>query len=442
MQEYIQAVATLIRIVKHGSSLDDKQQEKGSPLARQITYGVLREYYSLNHIVDALLEKPLPAKHLDLKLLLLCGIYSIQSLNRPSHASVNAVVESTIAFKKKWSKGLVNAILRHYIRKKDLFEDLSNTSIEVLSEHPHWLASRIVTAWPDTATDVFKANNTQPPMTLRVNRTKNTRAEYLSLLKENGIDAKTGTLTNTSIILASPCPVDQLPGFFDGLVSIQDEASQLAAIILNTQSGDRVLDACAAPGGKTCHLLEENPAIDLVANDKDEQRLTFIQENLERLDQSCQLLHADLLSLPTRSLSDKSLSTRSFDKILLDAPCSATGIIRRHPDIKLLRRNSDIDKLCAMQSQLLSAAWDLLKDEGGEILYSTCSLLPDENDKIVAHFLASRADIGDAQVVPIQMPADIPACIKQSAGIQLLPTTHSHDGFYYAHLRKLPKEAT
>ncbi len=431
MQEYLQAVATLTRIVKEGSSLDDNTQEKGSPLAQQITYGVLREYYSLNSIVDALLEKSLPAKHLDLKLLLLCGIYSVQRLNRPSHASVNAVVESTISLRKKWAKGLVNAILRRYIRQKDNFHHLSNTDIEVQSEHPRWLASRIMAAWPEAAMEVFRANNTQPPMTLRVNQTKISRAAYLSLLKDDGIEARTGSLTNSSIILASPCSVDQLPGFFDGLASVQDEASQLAATILRTQPGDSVLDACAAPGGKTCHLLEENELINLIANDKDESRLALIRDNLNRLGLTCGLAHSDL----------RSLSAGSFDKILLDAPCSATGIIRRHPDIKLLRRNSDIDKLCTTQSQLLSAAWELL-DEGGEILYSTCSLLPDENDKIVTDFLASRKGTGDAQMIPIQIPLDATACIAQSAGIQLLPVLQSHDGFYYAHLRKLPQKAT
>jgi 16S rRNA (cytosine967-C5)-methyltransferase len=376
----------------------------------------------LEHITSSLLDKPLPAKHSDLKLLIFAGIYSIRALNRPDHASVNAVVNTTAALNKKWAKGLVNAILRSYIRKKSELDDTANANIEVQCNHPKWLATRIKNAWPDAANNIFKANNEQPPMMLRVNIAKTSRDEYLVLLSENDIDAAPGALVDSSILLRKPRPVDQLPGFSSGLVSVQDEASQLAGHILTTKINDSVLDACAAPGGKTCHLLEINPGIELIANDKDPARLKSVKENIERLNLSCQLTSDDLLAI----------HDKSFEKILLDVPCSATGIIRRHPDIKLLRRNSDIDKLCAMQIQLLSAAWQLLK-HGGELLYSTCSILPEENENILSRFLSMHKEAGDVEIIPIQLASGI----HGQHGVQLLPGIQGHDGFYYAHLRKI-----
>lgn len=419
MQEYEQAVSTLLQIVINGRSMENSLQGDVSPLARQIIYGVLRDYYTLDYLTTSLLDKPLPTKHTDLKLLLFCGIYSIRSLNRPAHASVNAAVETSSQLGKKWAKGLINAILRNYLRQRTSLDELKDTTIEVRSNHPAWLAARIRTAWPETADQIFSVNNEQPPMVLRVNRLKTTRSEYLTLLANDSIEARPGSLVNSSIVLETPCPVERLPGFEGGLVSVQDEASQLAANLLLTRPGDTVLDTCAAPGGKTCHLLETNPAIMLVANDKDNNRLASVKENLDRLGLSCELTNMDLLQI----------KDRCFNRILLDAPCSATGIIRRHPDIKLLRRNSDIDKLCAIQLGLLSAAWALL-EQGGDILYSTCSVLPEENEGVIGKFIHQRQDV---QILPIQVDGGI----NLNTGLQLLPVSGAHDGFYFAHLRKV-----
>ncbi len=422
MQEYAQAVSTLLRVVADGKSMDSSWSPGTSPLARQISYGVLRDFYKLDHLTRCLLDKPLPPKHADLKLLLFCGIYSIRSLNRPAHASVNAVVTTTSQLGKQWARGLVNAVLRNYIRKRASLDDMSDTTDEVQTNHPSWLVTRIRSAWPEFADQIFSVNNEQPPMVLRINRLKTTRDEYLVLLADNHMRARRGTMVDSSIILETPCPIDQLPGFENGLVSVQDEASQLAANLLPTRPGDRVLDACAAPGGKTCHLLEINSSIKLVANDKDKARLASVTENLSRLELNCELTHSDLLEI----------KDRTFDRILLDAPCSATGIIRRHPDIKLLRRNSDIDKLCAAQSRLLDAAWMLL-DEGGEILYSTCSVLREENEHVITRFIDQRQDV---QILPIHINSGI----NLKTGLQLLPTRGGHDGFYFAHLRKIAVE--
>ena len=259
-------------------------------------------------------------------------------------------------------------------------------------------------------------------MVLRVNQQRSTRDSYLEQLRDENIDARPGSLVESSIILNSPCPVSQLPGFDDGVVSVQDEASQIAANLLSTNDGDTVLDACAAPGGKTCHLLEKNPAIQLIANDKSEDRLSIIGQNLKRLNLNCELVALDLLEF----------TGTTFNKILLDAPCSATGIIRRHPDIKMLRKNTDIAKLCAMQARLLTAAWGLL-EKGGEILYSTCSILPEENEDMVRKFIDQRDDV---EVLPIPIQSVRDAGIKLPIGLQLLPTVGSHDGFYYAYLRR------
>jgi len=426
MNEYYDAVTALVSVVDDGRSLDSSFPANITPLGKQITYGVLRDFYRLDFQTSKLLKKPLQAKHLDLELLLFCGIYSIQSLNRPSHASVNAVVETTSALKKDWARGLVNAVLRNYIRQREQLDKLPEENIEVTTNHPEWLFNMLNEAWPDQIRQIIEANNQKPPMVLRVNKQQTNRADYLLLLENKNISATPGVLVDSSIILATPCQVLELPGFTEGLVSVQDEASQVAANLLGTCERDKVLDACAAPGGKTCHLLEMNPSIQLTANDKAADRLATIDENLQRLnlnqEGNCELTANDLLDL----------SGTNFNRILLDAPCSATGIIRRHPDIKLLRRNTDIAKLCAMQARLLEAAWGLL-EKGGEILYSTCSILPEENENVVRDFIHQRDDV---EVLPIPLQTVCDAGITLPIGLQLLPTLDSHDGFYYAHLRR------
>ena len=258
-------------------------------------------------------------------------------------------------------------------------------------------------------------------MTLRVNLSRSTVESYAQQLKDNGIDAVAGKFSPSALYLETAVSVDQLPGFDEGLVSVQDEASQLVAPLMVTQNDQtlQVLDACAAPGGKTCHLLELNSQLTLTALDIDESRLKKVDENVDRLGFSCETIAVSLESFK---------SEQNFDRILLDAPCSATGIIRRHPDIKLLRRESDIDKLATTQLELLAVAWALLKD-GGKLVYTTCSVLPEENEAIVAAFVEAT---DSAEVVPIEENWGQ----STQHGRQILPTENGTDGFFYARLKK------
>ena len=426
MQEYSTANAALLNVIYKGKSLDVSFAKGDSPLSKQIAYGVLRHYYELNALLKNLLTRPLPKKHLDLELLLLAGLYSIDHLNRPAHTSVNAVVEATIKLNKKWAKGLTNGVLRQYIRNKDLMRE--KISPDSMCNHPIWLQKRISRAYPKLAEEIYIANNTQAPMTLRVNTLKSTRSDYQSMLAEAGIQSQVGEFAPDALILDQAVSIELLPMFASGFVSVQDQASQLIPTLLNLETDLSVLDACAAPGGKTCHILESCREVRLVALDISEARLSLIKENLLRLDLDCELKAEDFRDFKC---------SQKFDRILLDAPCSASGIIRRHPDIKLLRRDEDIDKLALTQLELLVKAWSLLKEDG-ELVYSTCSILPTENEQVIDAFLKMEASA---------RPINIEANWGQVAGNgrQLLPSSHdkssnksaSTDGFFFAKLKKI-----
>ncbi|HAK50613.1 MAG TPA: 16S rRNA (cytosine(967)-C(5))-methyltransferase [Gammaproteobacteria bacterium] len=416
MQEYKDAIHYLEAVAK-GNPLEFAKG--ASPICKQICFGVLRDYYRLVYFRDSLLKKKLPAKHLDLNLLLLCGIYSICHLNRPAHASVNAVVEVTVMLKKPWAKGLVNAVMRNFQRQQKTLQGESENEPEAQLNHPTWLIDQLRDSWPDLANMIMLANNEPAPMTLRVNQAKTSVSEYQSLLEEHGYGGQPISGVPFALQLSKPAPVESLPGFTEGLVSVQDEASQLVAPLLNTEPGHRVLDACAAPGGKACHLLELQREIELTAIDKDPRRVVQIKENLDRLGFDCTLITSDFFQY----------SGDKFDRILLDVPCSATGIIRRHPDIKLLRDGDDIENLTATQSKLLSAAWALL-EANGELVYSTCSVLLAENERIVSNFANGRDDIA-------VLPIDVNQGNKLEYGRQLFPQSNGHDGFYIARLKKV-----
>ncbi|MFT4711789.1 MAG: 16S rRNA (cytosine967-C5)-methyltransferase [Candidatus Azotimanducaceae bacterium] len=418
MQTYISSMRILESVIFKGKSLDNSFAPGDSPLAKQVSYGVLRDYYRLKSVVGKLLQKPLPTKHNDIFLLLLSGIYSIDSLRRPAYTSVNAAVQCTASLNKGWSKGLVNAVLRNYIRKSSELNEQIEPNTEAATNLPKWLYSRIVKAWPGKEHAIATACNHEPPMTLRVVNSWH-QNKYDEALQAIEITSHWGRLHEHACYLSAPVPVDELPGFSSGEVSVQDEASQLAALLLDLEPGQQVLDACAAPGGKSCHILQKCPEVTLTAIDKDPNRLDRVNANLERIAASAKVIACDLNDYKPAEL---------FDRILLDAPCSATGIIRRHPDIKLLRRESDIDKLAATQAKLLNVAWDLLK-VGGKLLYSTCSILPEENEDIVSAFCHSNTDA-------IVDELSVSWGIQTTTGRQLLPTASSHDGFFYARLIK------
>ncbi len=394
-------------------------------LIQEMCFGTCRWFHLLNAITDYLLAKPLRNKDRDVLSLLLIGLYQIREMRIPNHAAINETVDGANELGKSWAKSLINGVLRNYIRQSESIDESFSGNGQVLYAHPPWLFDLIGEAWPEAATQIFKGNNQRPPFTIRVNKTKTSRENYLKTLHDAGINAVTGQLADTSIILEKPMAARELPGFDSGLVSVQDEASQLVAPLLILEPDLRILDACAAPGGKTCHILEcEQVLTSVVAIDNSESRLARVQENLDRLSQHAELLVADARDL--ESWWDGLL----FDRILLDAPCSATGVIRRHPDIKLLRKASDINKLSRQQLDLLRSLWKCLKP-GGLLLYTSCSVLPAENSELIAQFLDATSDAKYEGIT-----ADWG--VECSNGRQLLPDAASGpDGFFYSLLRKL-----
>ena len=396
--------------------------ERDRALLQQLSYGTLRQSPRLQAILKQLLDKPLRNKDRDVQGLLLCGLYQLDSTRVPDHAAVAATVDATRALKKHWAKGMTNAVLRRYLRER---EQLTQALDEAAAaSHPAWLFQKILAQWPAAAAAIIDANNQQPPMTLRVNRGQASRDDYISSLKAHGIAAKAGSLSKHAIQLAVPIDVWDLPEFSAGRVSVQDEAAQMAALLLQAGAGERVLDACAAPGGKTCHILELQPELaELVAMDIDELRLQKVSENLQRLNLKATLITGDAASPPA------ALEPASFDRILVDAPCSASGVIRRHPDVKLLRRESDIAPLADQQLCILRGLWPLLKS-GGTLLYATCSILDEENSQVIQRFLTEEAD---AALSDTEMAGSEPV----TSGRQLLPSSGGTDGLFYATLKKV-----
>lgn len=391
-------------------------------LLQELSYGTLRWYPQLDGIVQLLLRKPFKRKDGDVFALLLVGLYQLMHLRVAPHAAVSLSVSAVDDLGKSWAKGLVNAVLRGYLRNPALLERACGAS-DVALAHPGWLLEIFKRDWPQHWQAIAQANNERPPMTLRVNRRLVERDDYAAELKQKSLHAHSVDFAPDALLLDTPVDVLHLPGFAYGWVSVQDAAAQLAAQLLDVQPGERVLDACAAPGGKSAHILERQPALgELVAVDRDAQRMRRVSENLQRLGLQARCVVADAAA-PADWWDG-----RRFDRILLDAPCSATGVIRRHPDIKALRRQSDVTGLAGQQACLLNALWPLLRD-GGTLVYATCSVLRDENEMQLLNFLATHAD---ALEIPLAVSWGH-ACI---AGRQILPGEANMDGFYYAALRK------
>lgn len=424
------AAARCLASVSNGLSLsqqipiyEQKVIEKDRALFRQLCYGVLRFYPKLLGLSSQLLSKPLKDKDSDILMLLLLGIYQLSETRIPDHAAVSATVNATKALKKPWAKALVNGVLRQWQRKQEqLLEQLTPAAAQ---SHPEWLHQALSSAWPDHVEHIEQANNQHPPMCLRVNRLQLSAQTYLEKLQAQNISASLCESTEQGIRLSEAITVEQLPGFAEGEVSVQDEAPQLAAALLSLAPNQRVLDACCAPGGKTCHILETEPQLaELVALDIDHQRLDRVEQNFERLQLQAHLIAGDAAD------PDSWWDGKPFDRILLDAPCSATGVIRRNPDIKLHRTPQDIEQLAVLQLQILSALWKTLKP-GGLLVYATCSILPDENERVVARFCQQQAD-SEHQAIKADWG------LARDHGRQLFPTTDGHDGFYYALIAKKP----
>lgn len=396
---------------------------KDRALVQDLSYGSARWHPRLSGLLAHCLEKPLKAADTDLEALLLIGLYQLLYTRIPAHAVVSETLKAADLLKKTWSKGLLNAVLRRIEREGAALLTVLEHDPVIRTAHPRWLQKKLKTAWPEHWELICQANNLHPPMTLRVNALQTNNLLYRRALEQIGMQATPCPFAAQGLRLENACPVSALPGFTDGACSVQDEAAQLAAPLLELSAGQRVLDACCAPGGKTTHLLETEPAVaEVFALDNAPQRLTRVVENLTRLNLSARLIAADAADLA--AWWDGQL----FERILLDAPCSATGVLRRHPDIKLTRLPEDLPPLCALQAQLLEALWKTLAP-GGILLYATCSVLPEENTKQIGAFLAQTVD---AQELVI----DAPWGIAQTHGRQLLPTPNGHDGFYYAKLQK------
>ena len=358
--------------------------------------------------------------------LLLIGLYQIRHLRVSDHAAVSETVQAAKQMKKPWATGLLNGALRNYLREQESLElDLGENRV-FATAHPEWMVNSIERQWPTQAKQIFAGGNSRPPMTLRANLARCDRSTLLAELAKTGIEAKAGQLCPTAIQLESAVAVHRIPGFTEGLASVQDEGAQLAAYFLNPQKGDRVLDACAAPGGKSGHLLEHCEDISLLAMDIDESRISRVKDNLDRLNYPADLRVAD--ASEPKSWWDGN----PFDCILLDAPCSGTGVIRRHPDIKHLRTPEDISGFRARQIKLLEALWSTLA-EGGKLLYVTCSILKSENQDVVSHFAKGRSDLKHLDIQLEGSAEELAARSYQcQPGIQLLPMAEGQDGFYYA----------
>ncbi|MCM2459127.1 16S rRNA (cytosine(967)-C(5))-methyltransferase RsmB [Pseudomonas sp. CG7] len=402
----------------------DKVEDRDRGFTQDLAFGTARWQPRLSALAAKLLQKPFKAADADVEALLLVGLYQLLYTRVPAHAAIGETVGCADKLKKPWAKALINAVLRRAQRESEtLLAELEHDPV-VRTAHPRWLQKSLKAFWPEQWEAICAANNAHPPMILRVNRRHHTRDAYLALLGEAGIPAIPCQYSCDGIILETPGDVRALPGFAEGWISVQDEAAQLAADLLELAPGQRVLDACCAPGGKTCHILEAEPKLaGVVAVDLEAKRLVRVKENLERLGLDAELFAAD--GRDAAAWWDG----KPVQRILLDAPCSATGVIRRHPDIKLTRQPDDIAALAVLQGELLDALWQTL-EVGGMLLYATCSTLPTENTDVIEAFLARTPGARELDIAT-------QAGLKQPHGRQLLAQEGGHDGFYYAKLIKI-----
>lgn len=400
----------------------EKLNDNERSLCQHLCYGVLRWQHQLAAISAQLLDKPMKAKDGDITALLHCGLYQLREMRIPDHAAISETVSGCKGLGKPWARGLLNACLRQYQRRTDEINATLSKNPVAEYAHPDWLITAYQQDWPEQWQAILTANNQPPPMFLRVNQQRTTRDDYLQQLAAADITAEAVMDCPQGILLETPCPVGALPNFAEGWVSVQDGAAQRVIDLLDIQPQQHILDACAAPGGKTCHILETQPDNTVVALDIAPERLERIHENTARLGLSVKTLAADAAD------TDQWWDGKKFDRILIDAPCSGTGVVRRHPDIKHLRREDDIAALAETQRNLLEALWPLLADDG-ILVYTTCSALKQENTLQVTGFLSRHPE------TEIQSPPQAPATPCGNGGYQRLPGDDLLDGFYYAALR-------
>ncbi|AMO46930.1 Ribosomal RNA small subunit methyltransferase B [Enterobacter sp. FY-07] len=418
------AAQAIEQVVEQGQSLSNilpplqqKVSDKDKALLQELCFGALRVLPQLDWLINKLMSRPMTGKQRTVHYLIMVGFYQLMHTRIPAHAALAETVEGAVAIKRPQLKGLINGVLRQFQRQQEeLLAEFAKSENKYL--FPTWLLKRLQKAYPQQWQHIVESSNQRPPMWLRVNRQHHTRDSWLALLEETGLHGFSHPDYPDAIRLETAAPVTALPGFAEGWVTVQDASAQGCIPLLAPENGERILDLCAAPGGKTTHILEAAPDADVLAVDIDEQRLSRVYDNLKRLGMKAQVKQGDG-RFPTQWCEDE-----QFDRILLDAPCSATGVIRRHPDIKWLRRERDIPELVQLQSEILDAIWPHLKT-GGTLVYATCSILPEENSLQVAAFLTRTPNAKLIQTGSLEQP-----------GQQNLPGAEEGDGFFYAKIIK------
>ncbi|MBN1379239.1 MAG: 16S rRNA (cytosine(967)-C(5))-methyltransferase RsmB [Gammaproteobacteria bacterium] len=431
----ILALKVLLAVIEHRHSLDQTLKENtktvvaenNRSLIKALSYGVLRHYFHLQALTKLLLKHPVKAKDQDLLLLIMMGLFQLQHHRVPEYAVVSETVNTAVMLGKSWAKGLLNAVLRGYQRQREQLAGVALLQSDSARYNAaDWIIKLLRQDWPQHWQALLQANSQQAPMVIRVNHAQIGRDAYLAQLAEAGLSAVAVSEQPMAVRLINACDVKELPGFEQGWFSIQDAAAQWAAPLLEIEKGQRVLDACAAPGGKTTHMLECQPELaQLVAVEIDAARVAKITDNLQRLGYAnapVELSIADAVELASW------WDGRPFQRILLDAPCSASGVIRRHPDIQLLRRPTDIDALVDRQARLLRSLWKTLAP-GGIMIYCTCSVFKAENEQQILAFLTETIDAEASGVT-------IPQSVECKVGTQILTGSLERDGFYYAKLVK------
>jgi 16S rRNA (cytosine967-C5)-methyltransferase len=441
------AVRAIAAVIGAGRSLEAALAQPGAGAAKTasdaerahvqaLAFGTVRFLPRLKRVAVRLLARRWEDHAPELQALLLLGLYQMEYARTPPHAAVSTTVEAARLLGHARAAGFVNACLRRFQREREALLAHADATLAGRTAHPEWLVAALERDWGPQAERVLAANNAHPPLVLRANARRTTTAALAAALAADGHVAHTVGFAPRALVLEKPVDVRTLPQFRDGLCSVQDAAAQLAAAFLEARPGERVLDACAAPGGKACHLLEEVPDLaELVALDVDAERAERIRSNLARLDLTANVVVAD-------ALADDWWDGRPFDRILLDAPCSGTGVIRRHPDIKLLRRPADVGALAERQRRLLDRLWAKLAP-GGRLVYASCSVLKAENAGVVGAFLAATpgaVDVTESARLRLRVPRP-PERSAAAPGYALLPGTADTDGFYYACLEKARGEA-
>ena len=422
------AIAALSDVLDRGLNLTDSPALHDSPrsrdlsMSRHLAYGVVRWLTALDWLAGQMLSKPIKQRDRDIQRLILLGLYQLWQDESPAHAAIHETAECARLVEKPWAVAIINAILRRFQRERELWLQRLSEQDEQYA-HPLWMLEKLRADWPRDWQNLVTANNHQARMWLRVNRRGPGKLAVIEQLQDQGFEVQSHPAAIDAICITPAAQVHALQGFAAGHYSVQDPAAQLAADLLDVQAGMHVLDACAAPGGKACHLLERTPGAKLTAVDHHARRMDLVRENFQRLNLHARLIIAD--ATEPAAWWDGML----FQRILLDAPCSATGVIRRHPEIKHLRQEQHVHEAAQLQQRLLRRLWPLL-DPGGILVYATCSIFRDENSTQISNFLAQQSDAGE-------LLADVAWGHGQQHGRQIFPGEQDMDGFYYAVLQKI-----